>query len=237
MKVLVADKFEKSGLDGLKAAGCEVLYEPDLKDDALAEAIKTSRRRRARGAQHESHDADAGRRTARADRARRRRLQHDRRRGRLEARDLRVELPGQERDCGRRARLRAHPVARPPRARQRRRTACRQVEQEGIFQGAGPLRQDAGAARRRQHRAGDDPARRRVRPRRRALEPPVFRRAAADHRPRGQGAGDRIRGAGGPRSSWCRPPATSPSAPTSSASTSRLAATRATWSMQTCWPG
>jgi D-3-phosphoglycerate dehydrogenase / 2-oxoglutarate reductase len=39
MKVLVADKFEQSGLDGLTAAGCEVVYEPDLKDDALAEAI------------------------------------------------------------------------------------------------------------------------------------------------------------------------------------------------------
>ena len=42
MKVLVADKFEKSGLDGLKAAGCEVVYEPDLKDDALTKAIQTS---------------------------------------------------------------------------------------------------------------------------------------------------------------------------------------------------
>jgi D-3-phosphoglycerate dehydrogenase / 2-oxoglutarate reductase len=39
MKVLVADKFEKSGLDGLKAAGCEVVYDPDLKDDALVQAI------------------------------------------------------------------------------------------------------------------------------------------------------------------------------------------------------
>src|SRR5438445_7438265 len=42
MKVLIADKFEKSGLEGLAAAGCEVLYEPDLKDDALAEAIRKS---------------------------------------------------------------------------------------------------------------------------------------------------------------------------------------------------
>jgi D-3-phosphoglycerate dehydrogenase len=40
MKVLVADKFEKTGLDGLKAAGCDVVYEPDLKDDALTEAIR-----------------------------------------------------------------------------------------------------------------------------------------------------------------------------------------------------
>ena len=42
MKVLVADKFEQSGLDGLKAAGCEVLYQPDLADASLAEAIRTS---------------------------------------------------------------------------------------------------------------------------------------------------------------------------------------------------
>jgi D-3-phosphoglycerate dehydrogenase len=42
MKVLVADKFEKSGLEGLKAAGCGVLYEPDLHDDALREAIGRS---------------------------------------------------------------------------------------------------------------------------------------------------------------------------------------------------
>jgi D-3-phosphoglycerate dehydrogenase len=39
MKVLVADKFEKSGIEGLKAAGCEVVYEPDLKDSTLVEAI------------------------------------------------------------------------------------------------------------------------------------------------------------------------------------------------------
>jgi D-3-phosphoglycerate dehydrogenase len=42
MKVLIADKFEQSGIDGLKAAGCDVVYEPDLKDDGLAQAIKSS---------------------------------------------------------------------------------------------------------------------------------------------------------------------------------------------------
>jgi len=42
MKVLVADTFEPSGIDGLRAAGCDVLYEPDLKDDALAQAIASS---------------------------------------------------------------------------------------------------------------------------------------------------------------------------------------------------
>jgi D-3-phosphoglycerate dehydrogenase len=39
MKVLVADKFEQSGVDGLKSADCEVVYEPDLKEDALTAAI------------------------------------------------------------------------------------------------------------------------------------------------------------------------------------------------------
>ena len=42
MKVLVADKFEQSGLDGLKAAGCDVVYSPDLKDDGLAQAFASS---------------------------------------------------------------------------------------------------------------------------------------------------------------------------------------------------
>ncbi len=35
MKVLVADSFEKSGLEGLAALGCEVLYEPRLEGAAL----------------------------------------------------------------------------------------------------------------------------------------------------------------------------------------------------------
>jgi D-3-phosphoglycerate dehydrogenase / 2-oxoglutarate reductase len=39
MRVLVADKFEQSGLDGLKAAGCDVIYEAELKDEALTAAI------------------------------------------------------------------------------------------------------------------------------------------------------------------------------------------------------
>jgi D-3-phosphoglycerate dehydrogenase / 2-oxoglutarate reductase len=42
MKVLVADNFEKSGLEGLRAAGCEVVYEPDAKDDRLTEAVRST---------------------------------------------------------------------------------------------------------------------------------------------------------------------------------------------------
>jgi D-3-phosphoglycerate dehydrogenase / 2-oxoglutarate reductase len=39
MQVLIADKFEQSGREGLQAIGCEVSFQPDLKDDALVAAI------------------------------------------------------------------------------------------------------------------------------------------------------------------------------------------------------
>jgi len=39
MHILIADKFEQSGRDGLQAIGCEVSFQPDLKDDALVQAI------------------------------------------------------------------------------------------------------------------------------------------------------------------------------------------------------
>jgi D-3-phosphoglycerate dehydrogenase / 2-oxoglutarate reductase len=40
MKVLIADKFEKVGVDGLKDLGCTVTSEPDVKADALPELIR-----------------------------------------------------------------------------------------------------------------------------------------------------------------------------------------------------
>src|SRR6476469_1809904 len=39
MKILIADKFEQSGRDGLQSLGCEISFQPDLKDEALVEAI------------------------------------------------------------------------------------------------------------------------------------------------------------------------------------------------------
>jgi D-3-phosphoglycerate dehydrogenase len=39
MRILIANKFEQSGIDGLKALGCDVVYQPDLVDDALARAL------------------------------------------------------------------------------------------------------------------------------------------------------------------------------------------------------
>lgn len=41
MKVLVADKFEKMGLNGLAGLGVDVIYQPDLKGDTLKDAIQT----------------------------------------------------------------------------------------------------------------------------------------------------------------------------------------------------
>jgi D-3-phosphoglycerate dehydrogenase len=42
MKVLIADKFEESGRRGLEAAGCQVIFQPDAKDAALAAALRES---------------------------------------------------------------------------------------------------------------------------------------------------------------------------------------------------
>jgi D-3-phosphoglycerate dehydrogenase / 2-oxoglutarate reductase len=39
MKVLVADPFEPSGIDGLRAAGCDVVHDPALKDESLVAAL------------------------------------------------------------------------------------------------------------------------------------------------------------------------------------------------------
>jgi len=43
LRVFIADKFEQSGLDGLKAAGCEVSYQAGLKDEALVQAVEQFR--------------------------------------------------------------------------------------------------------------------------------------------------------------------------------------------------
>jgi D-3-phosphoglycerate dehydrogenase len=43
MLVLIADKFEQSGRDGLVSIGCDISFQPDLKDDALVEAIRKER--------------------------------------------------------------------------------------------------------------------------------------------------------------------------------------------------
>lgn len=42
MKILIADKFEASGINGLAALGCEIIHDANLKDDALIDAIRNS---------------------------------------------------------------------------------------------------------------------------------------------------------------------------------------------------
>ena len=42
MKIVIADRFEQSGIDGLESLGCDVIYEPNLKDAKLTEALASS---------------------------------------------------------------------------------------------------------------------------------------------------------------------------------------------------
>lgn len=41
MNILIADTFEQSGIEGLKALGCNVSYDPSLKDEALKTALRS----------------------------------------------------------------------------------------------------------------------------------------------------------------------------------------------------
>jgi len=43
MIVLIADKFEESGINGLKEIGCEVISDPNLKDETLVEALRQTK--------------------------------------------------------------------------------------------------------------------------------------------------------------------------------------------------
>lgn len=39
MKVLIADKFQQSGIDGMRALGCEVVSDPDISAETMPEAL------------------------------------------------------------------------------------------------------------------------------------------------------------------------------------------------------
>ena len=43
MRVLIADQFEQVGRDGLEAAGCELIFMPNVKEASLLEAIRAER--------------------------------------------------------------------------------------------------------------------------------------------------------------------------------------------------
>src|SRR5581483_2126923 len=42
MKILIADKFEESGINGLQELGCELVYDPASKGETLVAAIRDS---------------------------------------------------------------------------------------------------------------------------------------------------------------------------------------------------
>ena len=66
MRVLVADKFPEDGLAALRAAGLDVRYEPGVKGEALAAAVRDSGARGAGGARHRGQGGRAARRAASA---------------------------------------------------------------------------------------------------------------------------------------------------------------------------
>ena len=101
MRVLIADKFEKVGIDGLKELGCEVESQPDLGADTLPGALERGRPAdpdRA-GQEGDGGGAQGGGEPEPGDPGRRR-DRHHRRGGGVEPRRVRLQLPGQELDRG-----------------------------------------------------------------------------------------------------------------------------------------
>ena len=162
--------------------GCEVRFDPKLKEEALAAAVEAVPPGRPGGAFHQSARSGARRRRAEAGGARRRGLQHHRCGGGIAARDLCLQLPRQELDCRGRAGVRSDSGAGPADRRQRHRAAAGRVEQERLLQSARPLRADAGADRPGTDRPRSCPARRSLRPAGRGVEPQPHRRCRAPAR-------------------------------------------------------
>ena len=93
MKVLVADKFEKVGIDGLKELGCTVVVEPDVKAEDLPARIREVDPHIliVRGKKVSARRPEGGHR-AHPGHPRRRRHRHHRRERRVESRRLRLQL-------------------------------------------------------------------------------------------------------------------------------------------------
>ena len=163
MKVLIADTFEQSGIDGLKACGCEVVYEPDLKDDALAEAIPSSGAQVlvVRSTKVTAPMLDAGKLSliVRAGAASTRSTWPRR----PSAASTSRIVPGKNAIAVAELDVCAAARDRSARPRKRVRAPRGQVEQEGVLEGAGSVRPDAWPARVRQHRPGSRSPRPRVR--------------------------------------------------------------------------
>ena len=221
MKVLVADKFEKSGIDGLKAAGCDVVYEPDLKDAALTQAIAASGADVlvVRGTKVTEAMLDAGRLSLIV---------------RAGAGYNTIDVAGACKrgiyvsNCPGKNAIAVAELAFGLILALDRRIPDNVAEMRGgtwnkkeYSKAQGLYGRTLASARRRQHRPGDDPPRRRLRHERRDLEPPLRRTGpAAD---RSGGARDWVSRACCARSpsSWRQRRPTRCRAPTSSACTLR----------------
>ena len=170
MKVLIADTFEPIGIDGLKACGCEVLYEPTLKDESLAGALRQSgaevlgvRSTRVSAAMldsgHLSLIVRAGAGYSTIDVA--------------AASELGIYVsncPGKNAVAVAELAFGLIPGTGPAHSGQRGRAASRAPEQEGIFAGTGPARSHARRFGHRQHRPRNGQTRRSLRHAGRHLE-------------------------------------------------------------------
>ena len=164
----------------LKAAGCDVLYQPDLKGDALVESDRDEWSRcpdRARHAGDGSRcSTPGGCAVVRAAPATTRLMSPPR-----QSRHLRVELPGQERVAVAELAFGLDPRHRPPYSRKRRRPPRRTWNKKELLEGTRTRRGEPseliGVG---QHRpGGGQPRRRHSGCTRRDLEPPVHRASAA----------------------------------------------------------
>ncbi len=148
MKVLIADKFEKVGIDGLKELGCTVVSRPDVKAEELPTLIREIDPRIliVRGKKVSADALKAGTALTLVIRAgagnRHHRCGH-----RVETGRLRLQLPGEEFDRRGGAGDGTAPFVRPADSRPGSRPASGEVAQGRIFEGAGTLRAQAGHRR------------------------------------------------------------------------------------------
>ena len=162
MKVLVADSFEAERSRRPEAAGCEVVYQPDAKDDGLTEAVRSTaadvlvvRSTKVTSAMLDAGRlalivrAGAGYNTIDVAAASKRGIYVS-------------NCPGKNAIAVAELTFGADPGARSPHSRQRRRAARRQMEQEGVtrrraacagrrsaFSGSAASRRKSSGARRR----------------------------------------------------------------------------------------
>ena len=126
MRVLVADRLSEESLDEMRALGVDVVYEPDLRADALPEALENINVLVVRGTEVSGEAVDAGTALNLIIRAGAGLQQHRRRVGER-TRHLRRHTPGQECVSRGRAHVHADRLPRSPGTGRRRQSARREV--------------------------------------------------------------------------------------------------------------